>query len=247
MAKSLGIDTQAIADLIAQAGASQGAAVRKAVSQATLQALQGRELTLANMRAVLKGVTEAASAGAAGSGLPAVDVEALLGQAVAGMDSALLQAVQANRVALQRLLDQGVGLDEGRLQAAMNDLEKMEDMFVAAVGKAAASAAAPLQAPWSQVLESMKLQGTDSGAQAAATIEQLMTQAQTAMRDSRSAGLRAAQALADSYSALVSGVLIGLSEGLERGGRTKDAAPKDAPAGGAKAAPAKAAGSARRR
>ena len=40
-------------------------------------------------------------------------------------------------------------------------------------------------------------------------IEHLMSQAQTAMRQGRAMGVRTAQALMDSYSALVSGVLIG--------------------------------------
>jgi hypothetical protein len=41
---------------------------------------------------------------------------------------------------------------------------------------------------------------------------------QTAMRDSRSAGLRAAQTLAEGYATLVSGVLIGMSDALSQGG-----------------------------
>ena len=39
--------------------------MRKAASEATLAALQGRELTLKNIRGALKAVTEAASAGVA--------------------------------------------------------------------------------------------------------------------------------------------------------------------------------------
>jgi len=163
-------------------------------------------------------VTQAASTGAAQSGLPQVDVEALLGKAFAGMDGALLQAVEANRRALQQFVDQGVGLQEGPLQNALADLEKMEDVFISTVSKAAQGAGAQLQAPWGQVLESMKLKGTSTGAQAASTVEQLMAQAQSAMRDSRAMGLRTAKALMDSYSALVSGVLIGMSEGLQQGG-----------------------------
>lgn len=217
MAKS-GIDQDALIEMFSQASAKQGEALRKAVSDATLKALQGRELTLTNIRSVLKTVTQAASAGAAQSSLPEVDVEALLGKAFAGMDSALLQAVEANRRALQQFVDQGAGLQEGPLQSALADLEKMEDVFIATVSKAAQGAGAQLQAPWSQVLESMKLKGTSTGAQAASTVEQLMSQAQSAMRGSRAMGLKTAQALMDSYSALVSGVLIGMSEGLQQGG-----------------------------
>jgi hypothetical protein len=220
MAKS-GIDQDALIEMFSQASAKQGEALRKAVNEATLKALQGRELTLSNIRSVLKTVTQAASAGAAQSSLPQVDVEALLGQAFAGMDGALLQAVEANRRALQQFVDQGVGLQEGPLKSALADLEKMEDVFISTVSKAAQGAGAQLEGPWAGVLESMKLKGTSTGTQAASAVEQLMAQAQSAVRDSRAIGLRTAKAMVDSYSALVSGVLIGMSEGLQHGGNAQ--------------------------
>ena len=40
---------------------------------------------------------------------------------------------------------------------------------------------------------------------------------QSAMRETRAASLRAAQTLAESYTALVSGVLIGMSDALRPG------------------------------
>ena len=44
-----------------------------------------------------------------------------------------------------------------------------------------------------------------------------MGQAQTALRDGRAASAETMQAMLDSYAALVSGVLIGMSEGLQGG------------------------------
>ena len=61
----------------------------------------------------------------------------------------------------------------------------------------------------------MKLQGTGTGVGASQTVEQMLAQAQTTLRDSRASGLKAAQAMMQSYSTLVSGVLIGMSEGLQ--------------------------------
>ena len=217
-----GIDTDALVKMFSEASAKQGDALRKAVSDATLKALQGRELTLANIRTVLKTVTQAASTGAAQNALPSVDVEGLLTKAFSGMDAALLQAVEANRKALQQFANQGADLHEGKMKSALADLEKMEDVFFATVTKAAQTAGAPLQGPWTQVLEVMKLKGTDTGAQAASTVEQLLGQAQSALRDSRALGVRAAQAMMDSYSAVVSGVLIGMSEGLQGGASASD-------------------------
>ena len=70
-----GIDQDALIDMFAEASAKQGDKLRKAVADATLKALQGRELTLENVRKVIKTVTQAASAGAEKNPASAGDVE----------------------------------------------------------------------------------------------------------------------------------------------------------------------------
>lgn len=211
-------DPDALIDMFSNATAKQGEQLRQAVCQATLGALQGRELSLKNIRDALKTVTQAASTGIAKNVGANVDVEGLLDKAVAGMDDALLKAVEANRVALQQFADQGVGLQEKQLKKAVDDLEKMEDTFIGVVRKAAEGVNAPFAGAWNQVLEKLQAGGTMSGAQAATTAEEFANQVQTAMRSSRAASLKAAQALAESYTALVSGVLIGMSDALQQGG-----------------------------
>jgi hypothetical protein len=88
----------------------------------------------------------------------------------------------------------------------------------AAFKKTAENASAPMAAAWGQVLEKMQAGGTLSGAQAHNAAEQLalqMAQMQEALRSTRAATLRAAQAMAESYTAMVSGVLIGMSDALQ--------------------------------
>jgi hypothetical protein len=217
-----GIDQDALITMFSQASAKQGEALRKAVSAATLQALQGRELTLDSIKKVVKTVADATSMGAAKNPASAIDVEAMLGKALAGIDGALLQAVEANRKALEQIMSHGVGLTEKPMKEALANLEKMEDAFFGAVAKAGKDAGA-LQAPWEQALATFKMKGSETGAQASQTVEGLLAQAQTSLRDHRASGMRAAQAMLDSYAALVSGVLIGMSEGL-KGGATAAAA-----------------------
>jgi hypothetical protein len=223
-----GIDQDAIIDMFAEASGKQGDKLRQAVAEATLKALQGRELTLENVRKVIKTVTQAASAGAEKNPASAVDLEAMLRKAFDGMDAALLKAVEANRKALQQLVDQGAVLREGQMKTALAGVEKMEDMFFTTVGKAVQGVGTPMQGPWNQVLKAMKLEGTATGAGAAQTVEQLMSQTQDALRKGRASSLRASQVLIDSYAAMVSGVLIGMSEGL--GGGAVAAPGKPAPA-----------------
>lgn len=213
-----GIDQDAIIEMFATASAKGSEQVRKSVGEATLAALQGRELSLKNIRTVLKTVAQAASAGAAQNVTAGVDVEDLLDKAVAGMDDALVKAVDANRVALQQFVNQGADLREKHLKKALADLEAMEDTFIGTLKKATEAAGAQATSQWAPVLEKLQAGGTLSGAKAATTAEQFVGQMQTAMRDSRAAGLKAAQTLAESYAALVSGVLIGMSDALAQSG-----------------------------
>jgi hypothetical protein len=211
-----GIDQDAIVKMFSEATAKQGEALRKAVSDATLKALQGRELTMENIKKVLKTVTTAAAAGAGKNVAGPADVEALLGKAVAGMDGALLQAVEANRKALQQFVDQGASLQEKQLKGALASLEKMEDAFLVTVSKAIEGAGAlSLQGPWKQVLGSLQSKGSDSGARATQTVQDLLAQTRVALSDGRAGSLKATQAMLDGYAALARGVLIGMSEGLQ--------------------------------
>jgi hypothetical protein len=220
-----GFDQDALITMFSQASAKQGTALREAVSAATLRALQGRELTLDNIKKVVKNVANAASTGAAKNPASALDVEGMLAKALAGIDGALLQAVEANRKALEQFVSGGASLTEKPLKEALANIEKMEDVFFAAVTKASQSAG-PLQGPWEHALEAMKVKGSATGTQATQTVEALLGQAQTTLREGRATGMRAAQAMLDSYAAMASGVLIGMSEGLQAG--TKKSAPPGA-------------------
>ena len=224
MAKSM-FDAEALISSFESATAQQSQQLRKAVSDATMAALQGRELSLKNIRTTLKAVSDAAGAGAAKNPMTGVDVESLLDTAVAGMDDALLKAVDANRVALQQLATQGADLRDKHLKKAIADLDRFEDTLIESIRKSAGGAGEQMAAAWSPVLDKLSAGGTMSGAQATSAVEQFTQQMQGAMRDSRNAGLRAAQVLAESYGALVSGVLIGMADAMRQAPAAK-ASPK---------------------
>lgn len=212
-----GVDQEALINMFSEATAKQGEAVGHAVREATLRALQGRELTLENIRKVLKTVTQAASAGAAQNRSEPVDIEALLARAFKGMDAALLHTVRAQRKALEQLAAQGANLESKQMKGALANLELIDDTFFMAVTKATQHASDTLRTPWLHLLQAMKIEGTGTGGEASATLDQLLAQAQKAMRDGRVNGVRAVQAMVNSYAALVSGVLIGMSDGLQLG------------------------------
>ena len=223
-----GIDQDAIVALFARATARQKGALRQAVCEATLKALQGRELTLENIRRVLKAVGVASSNGVADNPARAATLQSLLSYAVQGMDAALLTAVQANRTALQQFMDLGVGLQSEQMKLALANLDKMEDVFVGVLGKVTQASADVLAGPWTKVLQGVKRDGTRAGTQASLVVAQLVEKSQLALRTGRSANVRAAQAMMDSYGSLVSGVLMGMSEALT----STSAAPPKPPARG---------------
>ena len=169
MSKPPMFDAEALIGMFESATARQGEQLRRATTEATLAALQGRELTLKNIRGTLKSVAEAASAGAARNLSAGVEPEALLDKAVAGIDDALLKAVEANRMALSSLQAQGADMRDKHLAKALADLDKMEDTMFDALKKAAAGSAAPMAGPWTPVLAKMQAAGTASGTQAALT------------------------------------------------------------------------------
>jgi hypothetical protein len=218
-------DPDALISMFENASATQSARLQKAVTEATLAALRGRELTLANIRSSLDAVTKAVTLGAAKNPLGSAGVEGLLDRAVAGMDAALVKAVQANQTALQQFADRGVDLREKHLKKALDDLDRFDELLIGAIKKAGA-AAGPMAGPWNQVMEKLQAGGTMSGLSAAKTVEEFAEQMQSAIRSSRHAGVRAATALAESYAAMASGVLVGLSEALAP--REEAAPPKPA-------------------
>lgn len=236
---SQAFDADALISMFETASSSGSARLQKAVTDATLAALRGRELTLGNIRSSLDAVAKAVTMGAAKNplgGLGGEGVEAMLDKAVAGMDAALVKAVQANQAALRQFADRGVDLREKHLKKALDDLDKFDDLLIGTLKKAA-SAAGPMAAPWQQAMEKLQAGGTMSGSSAAKTVEEFAEQMGSALKSSRSAGVRAATALAESYAAMASGVLVGLSEALAPGAPPSPPAPP-APAA-KKAAPRK--------
>lgn len=209
-----GIDQDAIAELFSKATARQGDMLRNAVTTATLQAFQGRELTLENLRRVLKAVAVATAQGLAeNKGRPAT-LEALLNRSIEGMDVALVKAVDANRTALRQFMDLGVGLQAEQMQLALDSLGRVEAVFLSVLGRLAPTLGTPLLRPWQRALDRVQAGGTDAGGQAALVVSQLIERSHAALRKGRAANVRAAQTMMDNYASLVSGVLMGLTEAI---------------------------------
>src|SRR5205823_2651023 len=144
------MDTDEVLKGMAREAVKQSENLRTAVRELTLGALRGRELTVREIKRVVKAVTEGINLGAATS---KIDADRVLGEAFAGMDEAVLKAVQANNLALQQLAAQGQSLRESHLKKALEELERLEDEFVGAVKDAAKKGNQQLRDQWASVLQ----------------------------------------------------------------------------------------------
>ena|SRR5258706_3826953 len=229
----LPIDQDEMLKGLAAESIRKGEDIRATVRDLTLKALQGRQMTLAQIRDVLRTVADGVNVGASKSTL---NPEMLLTDAMGGMDDAMLKAVEANRIALAKLTGNGATFEQSQMKKALDELERYEDTLLRSIKQASSSATERVKTQWAGLLKNTKLEGTDTGARVAATLEQYGSQMQNAMRESRTAGLKVAHSMTRNYATLVSGVLIGLSEGLQQ----KPPMPKASrPAAPAKKAPAK--------
>lgn len=208
------LDTDEVLSQMTAQAVAQGESLRATVRDLTLQALQSRELSLNQIKSVISSVTQGVNMGAIQGKL---DTDEVFAQALAGMDDALLKVVEASRIALHQITGEREFRDS-HLKKALDDLERLEDEFLATVKKASAGAGSPFKSQWSGALEEQMSAGTATGQQVMSMMEQYGAQVQKAARAQRDAGFRAAHALAQNFATLASGVLIGLTEAMQQVG-----------------------------
>ena len=219
------INTDAMLTEMVAAAVKQGENLRVNVRNLTLQALQARDLSLGQMRAVLTSVTAGVNRGAADT---EGDPQKMIGKALAGMDEALLQAVRASHIALNQLSEQGADFEDSRLKKSLNELERLEDEFLKVVRQAAGSSTGSLKNGWTQMLKQAQVDGTETGAEVEAMFADMTANLQKTMRSGREASFKAAHAFTQNFATLASGILIGLTEAYQR--KPAASAPSPAPA-----------------
>jgi hypothetical protein len=209
-------DVDQVLKTLASQSIKQGGNVRATVRELTLKALQQRELTLNQIGKVLRSIVEGVHLGVAKR---EIKVEKALSDTIAGMDDALLKAVEASNVALHRVTGKGYDYEDSNLKQALDELERLEDEFIRNLVQATDSASERVRAPWQRVLEKTALSGTATGTQVASTIREHAKRAQAAMRAQRETGFKTAHLLTQNFATLASGILIGMSEGMGGKGR----------------------------
>jgi Family of unknown function (DUF6781) len=132
------------------------------------------------------------------------------------MDDALLKVVEANKIAIHKLTEGGANFEDSRLKKGLKQLESFEEKFLDSVKQASQKASEQVQEQWKVILDKIPRGGTGTGAEVTETLKTQAHDAQTAARSTREASLKMVHTLSQNYATLVSGVLIGLSEALQR-------------------------------
>jgi len=191
--------------------------IRTTIRDLTLKTLQARDLSLEQIASVVRNITAGVNIGVGDK----PDTQQTLSDAFAGMDDALLKVVEANKLALQKLTDGGANFEESSVKKGLKELEAFEEKFLDGVKNAVQSSSDPIKQQWKSILDKIPRGGTETGAQVMETLSERAREAQVDVRSSREAGLKAMHTMTQNYATLVNGVLLGLSEALEQGKKTK--------------------------
>ncbi|HET7671639.1 MAG TPA: DUF6781 family protein [Burkholderiales bacterium] len=208
------MDADEVLRSLAQESVKQGENLRVAVREVTLNALRGRELTVDQIKRVVKTVTEGVNLGAATSKL---DADRVLGEAFSGIDEAVLKAVEANHLALKQLSAQGQSMRDSQMKRALDDLERLEDEFIGAMKEATRRGSKQLRDQWAVVLQRKEADGTATQTQVEKTLEEFGDRMHQAVKQQRRTALKAAESMAENFATLASGILIGMTEGIQQG------------------------------
>lgn len=208
------MDADEVLRSLAQESVKQSENLRVAVREVTLNALRGRELTVDQIKRVVKTVTEGVSLGAAKS---KVDPDRVLTEAFSGIDEAVLKAVEANHLALKQLSAQGQSLRDSQFKRALDDLERLEDEFLGVMKEASRRGNQQLRDQWASLLQRKEADGTATQMQIEKTLEDFGERMHQAVKQQRRTALKAAESMAENFATLASGILIGMTEGIQQG------------------------------
>lgn len=195
----------------AAAAAEQGKDLRALVRDMTLRALSRRSLSVADIMAVVRAVTEGVSLGL---GRRAGELKDTAHEALAGLDEAVKKAAEATKLAAQQLVSQGKEFGEQDLKPAVDELKKVEEMFLATVAKVTEAAGGRIKEEFAAQISHARRNGTDSGRVIADTVAEFNQRVAATVKTGAAQSASAALDMTQRLTLLASGILAGMSDVL---------------------------------
>lgn len=195
----------------ARAAVSEGQDIRERVRDLTLTAIKQRHMDANEVKSVVKALTEGITLGL---DKRAQDSGQALSQAFSGLDAALMKSAEAAHLALQQLTERGHDFNKLDLKAALDNLKKVEQDFLATVSEVASKSSGRVKTELDELLTHSRRTGTDTGRQVSATLAAFSQQVQGITHDTREAGSGAAHKLSSRFTQLTAGILEGIAQAL---------------------------------
>jgi hypothetical protein len=212
------MDFSGVLRSMAAKAVEQRETLRRSVRDLTLGALSSRGATTEQLDKILQAITTGITDGATA---PGVDAAQIFKDALAGMDDAVKNVVEANQIAWQRLAGESGASDQSQFKKALDEIESMEAQFIKAVQQGAQAAEAQIKAAWGPVLQQFSAAGSQTGAQARMFMETYQRNLSDQLQASSETAFKAAQTLTQNYTAVVSGVLMAMAEAYQEKGKTR--------------------------
>jgi hypothetical protein len=200
-----------------------GNGIRERVHDLTLEALRSRRFDSKGVREVVRAVSEGIALGAESS---RAEVRQSLADAFRGLDEALRKSAEAGQTALRQIVATGRGFTENDLKAALANMKRLEEDFLATVTQVADAAGKKVQPELRAVLGEARRTGTETGRQVASTLTEFAQRVSIASLDVTLAGIEAAGEFGARFAMLAAGVLGGLADAIRKPEAGKDEAPK---------------------
>ena len=195
----------------AAAAAEQGKDLRALVRDMTLRALSRRSLSVADIMAVVRAVTEGVSLGL---GRRAGELKDAAHEALAGLDDAVKKTAEATKLAAQQLVSQGKEFGEQDLKPAVDELKQVEEMFLATVAKVTEAAGGRIKEEFAAQISHARRNGTDSGRVIADTVAEFNQRVAATLKTGAAQSAGAALDMKQRLTLLASGILAGMSDVL---------------------------------
>jgi hypothetical protein len=189
-----------------------GQDVRAKLHELTVKALTQRQLAEKEIKEVLAAITEGVSLGASER---ADEVRLALGDALHGMDDALGHAAEAMQHAWSEVSAHAQEFAEQDLKEGIDELKKLEGMFLETVGRTAQEASGLVKQEMAALVEQARGAGTGSGKRVKAVVDDLSSRLRTTAHLASDAGRHAARQVGARAASLASRKLAEMAAKIE--------------------------------
>ena len=203
----------------AAAVAEEGKDLRTQVRDITLRALSRRSLSLGEVGAVVRAVTEGVSLGLGRRG---GEIKDAAREALDGLDEGLKKLAEVTRLTLQQATAQGREFHAQDLKPALEEMRRLEETFLLTVSQVTHAAGGRIKEEFQAFVAHGQRAGTDSGRVMADTVaefnKRFFSTVKAGLMDSASVTAEIKQRL----GAIGSGVLSGVADALHEKTRPDD-------------------------